>query len=48
MSWPMSWAMPLSTEPTRKMTIEVRNEPLRPYMSPILPQMGVEAAVARV
>lgn len=44
----MSWAMPLSAEPIRKMTIEVRKEPFRPYMSPILPQMGVEAAVASV
>ncbi len=47
-SWPMSWAIPLSTEPIRKTTMDVRKTPLRPYMSPSLPQMGVEAAVARV
>lgn len=28
--------------------MDVRKMPLRPYMSPSLPQMGVEAAVARV
>lgn len=28
--------------------MELRKAPLRPYMSPSLPQMGVEAAVARV
>ncbi len=44
----MSWAMPLSAEPIRKITIEVMKAPLRPYMSPILPHSGVEAAVARV
>ena len=48
MSWPMSWAMPLSAEPIRKITIEVRKVDLRPYRSPSLPQIGVEAAVARV
>lgn len=44
----MSWAIPLSTDPIRKITIEARKTPLRPYMSPSLPQIGVEAAVARV
>lgn len=44
----MSWDMPLRTEPIRKITMDVRKMPLRPYMSPSLPQMGVEAAVARV
>ena len=44
----MFWAMPLSAEPIRKSTIEVMKTPLRPYMSPSLPQIGVEAAVARV
>ncbi|MGX1223581.1 hypothetical protein RKD42_004840 [Streptomyces ambofaciens] len=48
MSWPMSWAMPLSAEPIRKITIEDMKTPLRPYMSPSLPHSGVEAAVARV
>ena len=37
--------MPHSAEPTRKMTIEVRKMPLRPYRSPSLPQMGVETVV---
>src|SRR5882757_1685083 len=44
----MSCAIPLSADPIRKITIEVMKAPLRPYMSPTLPQMGVEAAVARV
>ncbi len=48
MSCPMSCAMPLSAEPIRKITIELMNAPLRPYMSPTLPQIGVEAAVASV
>ncbi len=48
MSWPMSWAIPLSADPIRKSTIDVRKTPLRPYMSPSLPQIGVEAAVASV
>jgi hypothetical protein len=47
-SWSIDWDMPESADPTRKITIEVRKMPLRPYMSPSLPQMGVEAAVARV
>ena len=47
-SCPMSWAMPDSAEPIRKITMDVRKTPLRPYMSPSLPQIGVEAAVARV
>ncbi len=39
---------PDNAEPTRKSTIEVMKMPLRPYMSPSLPQIGVEVAVARV
>lgn len=48
MSCPMSWAMPLSAEPIKKSTIELMKTPLRPYMSPSLPQSGVAAAVASV
>lgn len=47
-SWLMSWAIPLSAEPIRKITMEARKTPLRPYRSPSLPQIGVEAAVASV
>ncbi len=47
-SSPMFCAMPLSAEPIRKITMDVMNVPLRPYMSPSLPQTGVAAAVARV
>lgn len=44
----MLCAIPDSAEPTRKIVIADRKTPLRPYMSPILPQTGVETAVVSV
>ena len=41
----MFCAAPLSAEPTRKPTIDVRKMPFRPYMSPSLPHSGVETEV---
>ena len=38
-------AAPHSAEPTRKITIEVRKMALRPYRSPIFPQIGVDTVV---
>lgn len=46
MSWVMSWAAPDSTEPRTNTTIEIAKAPLRPYMSPSLPQTGVVTAMA--
>src|SRR5262245_3329338 len=41
----MLCAAPDSAEPARKTTIDVTKMPFRPYMSPILPQSGVETVV---
>ncbi len=47
MSWVMLCAAPDRAEPIRNVTIEVMKMPLRPYMSPILPQSGVDTVVPR-
>ncbi len=45
-SSPMFWAMPHSTEPSRKITMEAWKKTFRPYMSPSLPHSGVAAVAA--
>ncbi len=45
-SSPMFWAMPHSTEPSRKITMEAWKKTFRPYMSPSLPHSGVAAVEA--
>ena len=45
-SSPIDWLMPDSSEPTRKIRIAARKTGLRPYMSPSLPYIGVDAVVA--
>ncbi len=46
-SWSMFCDSPASAEPIRKITIDDHeHRPRRPYRSPSLPQIGVDAAAA--